>query len=516
MSANANSLKNKMISLKFNIQQLHPHIIVIQETKIKRKSQIELHGYRSYPTVRGDNGGGLLIACLSSLDPVLIFEGDVECEVLVVQITLKKKPLRIIAGYGPQECSPAIVRETYRNTIEEQVECAYLAGCMVMIAEDANAKLGSDIILGDPHTMSENGKLLAEMIDRKNLFIVNSSNKCEGGPITRYRDLADKEISETSCIDFIIVSMDLAKELDSALIDSNQLYTLTKYTTTKGIPSVKRSDHYTLTANFTVEWVEKETERIEFFKLRDEEGLEKWNKITSKRTSLLQCVQQNIPLEEACSNWYKQIRKLMFICFKKIRVTDKPPKKSTDYPIYQLMEKNKTLRKLLSSSSKMCRPALIAEIKNNESKIAVLQGEKCKNVIANATNDLCPDGNFNQNAAWKIKKKLFPKYSDSPFAVYDSKEQLVTNSSDILSVMKDEFAHRLRNREISPEYNELKELKEYLCALRLEITKQSKFEPWTEEDLMTAIGRLKNNKCRDPHGHMNCIRLWVLMACCPY
>ena len=247
-----------------------------------------------------------------------------------------------------------------------------------MIAEDANAKLGQDLIVGDPHTISDNGKLLAEMIDRKNLFIVNSSNKCEGGPITRYRDLTNKENSEASCIDFIIVSMDLAKELDSALIDSKQLYTLTKYTTTKGHPSVKRSDHYTLIANFTVKWVEKETERIEFFKLRDEEGLEKWNKITSKRTSLILCVQQNVPLEEACSNWYKEIRKLMFICFKKIRVTDKPPKKSIDFPIYQLMEKNKTLKKLLSSSSEMCRPALTAEIKNNESKIAVLQGENAR------------------------------------------------------------------------------------------------------------------------------------------
>ena len=58
MSANANSLKNKITSLKFNISQLHPHIIVIQETKIKRKSQVKLEGYEVYPTVRGDCGGG--------------------------------------------------------------------------------------------------------------------------------------------------------------------------------------------------------------------------------------------------------------------------------------------------------------------------------------------------------------------------------------------------------------------------------------------------------------------------
>ena len=176
LSANANSLKNKITSLKFDIAQLHPHIIAIQETKIKRKSQIGLKGYEIYPTFRGDNGGGVMIACLSSLDPVLIFEGEAECEVLVVQVTLKSKPLRIIAGYGPQECAPRTVRETYRNTIEEQVECAYLAGCMVLIAEDANAKLGQELIENDPHTMSENGRLLADMINRQNLFLINSSD----------------------------------------------------------------------------------------------------------------------------------------------------------------------------------------------------------------------------------------------------------------------------------------------------------------------------------------------------
>ena len=99
-SANANSLKNKKASLKFNISILQPHVVVIQETKLKRKSQISLKGYRCFPTIRGDNGGGLLIACRCDLKPVQIFEGESECQILVVQIETKEKSLRIIAGYG--------------------------------------------------------------------------------------------------------------------------------------------------------------------------------------------------------------------------------------------------------------------------------------------------------------------------------------------------------------------------------------------------------------------------------
>ena len=503
MSGNANSLKNKLTSLKFNIAQLHPHIIIIQETKIKRKSQIKLNGYETYQTVRGDHGGGLLIACLSSLDPVLIHEGDAECEVLVVQVTLKCKPLRVIGGYGPQECSPLIVRENYRNTVEAQVECAYLAGCMVLIAEDANAKLGPELIANDPHTMSENGKLLASTIQRQNLFVVNNSDRCQGGPITRRRNVKNKADPEASCIDFIITSMDLAKELDNALIDSNELYTLTKYTTTKGYPSIKKSDHFTLIANFSLEWTEKVKERVEYFKLRDAEGLSRFHEMTTKSEALIQCIQPNIPLEDACSNWYREIKKLMFRCFRKIRITNKPPKNSIDYPIYQLMETNKILKKLSLSAAEICKPTLHAEIKHNEAKIAVMQGNKCKELIANETKDIYTDGCFRQNVAWKLKKKLFPKSSDAPFAVYNSNNQLVTCSADILTVMKDEFTHRLRNREICPEYSELKEIKEYLCKIRLEITRQSSFEPWTLDHLRTAIGKLKNNKCRDPHGHIN-------------
>ena len=64
MSANSNSLKNKLVSLKFNIANIKPEIIVIQETKLRRKGLIVLGGYRTFETIRGDCGGGLMIACL--------------------------------------------------------------------------------------------------------------------------------------------------------------------------------------------------------------------------------------------------------------------------------------------------------------------------------------------------------------------------------------------------------------------------------------------------------------------
>ncbi len=486
----------------FNIDQLKPHIIIIQETKFKKKNQIELKGYRLFPTVRGDDGGGVLIACLVSLAPVLVYEGDAESEIIVVHVQLGSQPLRIIAGYGPQECAPTVVRETYRNDVEAQVVRAHLAGCMALVAEDANAKLGNEWIKDDPHEISDNGKLLSGMISRQNLVIVNNSDKCTGGPITRCRIVGGKK--EESCIDYMLVSEDLSQHLEHAMIDSDQLYALTKYTTTKGIQSVKRSDHYTLVAYFSMIWNQKKEERIEMFKLRDEKGLQDFNKITSKSSGLNRSMSlPDLPLEDACNRWYKEFEKLLHRCFRKVRITESPPKNSLEFPIYQLMSENKKLKELLSSATTMCKNTIDREIKYNDQRIAELQGKKCKESILEEAKKLNIDGHINHNEAWKLKKKLFPKCTDAPFAVHDNNKQLVTDPEGILNVMKEEFVYRLRNRPIDDEYSEVKELKEYLCKLRLEITKNADYAPWTLTQLKKAISKLKTNKCKDPHGHIN-------------
>ena len=92
-----------------------------------------------FSLLRGDNGGGLLVAARCNFEPVLVFEGYIECEVIVLELKLETLRIRVIAGYGPQECAPEVVRETYLSTIEDQVIRADLAGSMFVIAEVANA-----------------------------------------------------------------------------------------------------------------------------------------------------------------------------------------------------------------------------------------------------------------------------------------------------------------------------------------------------------------------------------------
>ena len=501
MSVNANSLKNKLMSLKFNISSLRPQVIVVQETKMKRKGKIELKGYKIFETIRGDNGGGLMVAVLSALEPVFIFEGDCECEVLVVEVSLENVRMRVIAGYGPQECSPVIVREKYRLTIEEQVIRTYLAGHLVLIAEDSNSKLGNEMIKNDPHPMSENGKLLANMISRQNLIIINNSEHCKGGPVTRQRNVKGKE--EKSCIDFIIVCRELADHFLNATIDCNQIYCLTQYTSTKGNKVLNKSDHFTIIATFQLECKGQKPVRREIFKLRDEIGLNKFNAITANHIKLRDNFKSGLSLEEACNKWYKEIDKILHGCFKKVRITDTPPKSTIDYEIHILLKDVKKLKELYTSCHEMQKPIIEIELMEAETKVAKLQGAKCKRIIEENTKNLLVDGSFRLNEVWKLKKKIFPKCRDAPFAIFDKNGKIATDYSDILDVMKEEFKFRLRNRIINPEYQELLELKEYLCKLRLEISKSSSYEMWTVKQLKSAIAKLKNNKCKDPHGHIN-------------
>ena len=124
---------------------------------------------------------------------------------------------------------------------------------------------------------------------------------------------------------------------------------------------------------------------------------------------------------------------------------------------------------MAAKASSICIPVINTEIAFIEKKVAELHGNKCKTRIEEEASQLSINGVFNPNGAWALKKKLFPQCSDPPFAVFNSNKNLVTDTNGILDVMKEEFKHRLRNREINPEYEELKELKNYLCQLRLRI-----------------------------------------------
>ena len=108
--------------------------------------------------------------------------------------------------------------------LEEEVSKAELAGRSVMISFDANSKLGPLYIKGDPHTISENGKILEGIIERHALCVANGISEKSKGIITRER--TTKDSIEKSVIDFVLISSDLAECMENIVIDEEKAFAL--------------------------------------------------------------------------------------------------------------------------------------------------------------------------------------------------------------------------------------------------------------------------------------------------
>ena len=75
-------------------------------------------------------------------------------------------------------------------TLEKEINKAEMEGKSVIIEMDANSKLGPERIPNVKHDISPNSRLLAGVIDCHALYVLNSSDKCEG-IITRKRSTVD-------------------------------------------------------------------------------------------------------------------------------------------------------------------------------------------------------------------------------------------------------------------------------------------------------------------------------------
>jgi hypothetical protein len=170
----------------------------------------------------------------------------------------------LITGYGPQENWEEEKRMEFFIALETEVERAELAGKSVIIEMDANSKLGAQYVANDPHPISPNGTILAEIIERHSLTVANGSDKCRG-TITRKR--VTKQRTEKSVIDFVLFSQDLKEHFIAMHIDEARKHVLTKMRRTKRGFKIKESDHNVLITEFNCKFNSEQKEKIELYNL---------------------------------------------------------------------------------------------------------------------------------------------------------------------------------------------------------------------------------------------------------
>ena len=102
VGTNANGIVSKLDSLALVVKELNPAVIILQETKVKRKGQVSLPSYEIFELIReSDSGGSLLTAIHCDLSPVLISETEEGMEILVVKAQVEGFECTFINAYGP-------------------------------------------------------------------------------------------------------------------------------------------------------------------------------------------------------------------------------------------------------------------------------------------------------------------------------------------------------------------------------------------------------------------------------
>ena len=237
---------------------------------------------------------------------------------LVVEIKASNKSIRVITGYGPQENVSTEERMPFFATLEQEIVCAKMANCSIIIQMDANSKLGKEIVPKDTHDQTPSGAALVGVITRNDLIVVNSLKTKVNGSTTRRRITVDS--IEESIIDFVIVSSDLVKDIDELIIDEQKEYALSKIVKRKNSVQVLHSDHNVMIARFGLSWNNEEPQREDVFNFKDKDSLKKFKYNTTNTTKLSEVFDSDRDLESQTKKFLKLLKRSIHTSLKKVKV----------------------------------------------------------------------------------------------------------------------------------------------------------------------------------------------------
>ena len=245
--------------------------------------------------------------------------------------------------------------------------------------------------------------------------------------------------------------------------------------------------------------------RKEIFNLKDPDGLVNFQSLTSNCPELVELSHNSGDFQNNVKKWLKKMDNIMHFSFKKIRITNKMKPNSMEVEgLLRVKELKKIQLAKTTKNDNITRDVIIREIEKLDNQISLIcaeeNGEKMVKHIEKLS--LGADG-VNRINMWKLKQQIFPKNKDCPTAKKNSDGVLVTRPEDLKELYVQTYQQRLKHRTIKPGLEYLEFLKKLLFQLRLYLSKQSKSEPWTEDQLWTVLKSLKGGKSADALGYSN-------------
>ena len=507
IGVNAAGISSKLFSFDKLLADKKPGVFFIEETKMRTEGKIKTAhsaNYQIYERIRkgGKTGGGLALGVHHDLCPAWVGEGENESEILSVEITVQNLKIRCIVAYGPQESGPTLDDKIqFWMQLDAEVAAADCNDTGLILQMDANVWAGPQLIPGDPNIQNGNGKLFEEFLMRNsNLTLVNSLDLCEG-LITRIRRTKDR--TEKSILDFFIVCDKVRPFLKKMVIDEARQHVLTNFNPIRAGGKAIETDHNTEFLKLNIQYQKKKQDRVELFNFKNVESQENFLTLTSQTQKISDCFKQEIKFEEQANKWKKTLDSVCHQAFKKVRIT---PYKPQVTKISKLMEERKSMKlKIKMTDDKQKCEEYLNQIEIIDGKISQECSEE--NFQKFKENFQClsgPEEKLNTNGMWNLMKRVFPKNSQPlPVAKKNLKGQIISNPDVLKELYLETYVHRLRHRPIRADFSYLKQLKETLFELRLELVKSRKSKPWNERDLDRVLKTLKKNKSRDPHGLIN-------------
>ena len=99
-SANAAQLKSKLRTFKSILEYSNAGVFTKQESHYSTKGKVQLENFENFEAIRSKSKGGTMIGAHKSLKPCLIQEYSDQFELIVVEIKISNKEIRLISGYG--------------------------------------------------------------------------------------------------------------------------------------------------------------------------------------------------------------------------------------------------------------------------------------------------------------------------------------------------------------------------------------------------------------------------------
>ena len=213
------------------------------------------------------------------------------------------------------------------------------------------------------------------------------------------------------------------------------------------------------------------------FNFKNPECQKMFFEVTSKTDKLSKCFKvSEESFEKQSKRFFKVLNQTFHQCFKKIRITNKPRKIN----MKDDLQRNLYLKTKLCEFFNCCKSDLgrsVAEqkLQQVEQIISKLSADRNKMAIDEQIGNLQTiNGSFSNHGMWKVKAKLLARPHDPPMAKNDQHGNLITARGPLKKLYLDTYVHRLRNREIKREYQDILILKSALWSERLESLKESK------------------------------------------